>query len=86
MGLYAALMMGMMKYCFTAIYKVPEELMKWMGGGEGHIVGISIAVPEGGKWYFPIRHEVESEDNLPGKGFGLVKKNFRKPKATKNRG
>ena len=33
--------------------------------GKGHIVGISIAVPEGGKWYFPIRHEIESEDNLP---------------------
>jgi DNA polymerase I-like protein with 3'-5' exonuclease and polymerase domains len=33
--------------------------------GKGHIVGISIAVPEGGKWYFPIRHEVETEYNLP---------------------
>ncbi len=32
--------------------------------GKGHIVGISICVPEGGAWYFPIRHEVEPHDNL----------------------
>lgn len=45
----------------------PELLTEGPGWarGKGHIVGISIAVPEGGKWYFPIRHEIESEDNLP---------------------
>lgn len=32
--------------------------------GKGHIVGISIAVPEGGSWYFPIRHEVNSHENM----------------------
>ena len=32
--------------------------------GVGHIVGISVAVPGGGKWYFPMRHEVEPEYNL----------------------
>ena len=36
--------------------------------GEGHIVGVSIAalLPSGerGKWYFPVRHEVERQDNL----------------------
>jgi DNA polymerase I-like protein with 3'-5' exonuclease and polymerase domains len=31
--------------------------------GVGHIVGISCAVP-GGKWYFPMRHEVQKELNL----------------------
>ena len=36
--------------------------------GEGHIVGVSVAavLPNGecGKWYFPVRHEVEREYNL----------------------
>lgn len=32
--------------------------------GKGHIVGISLAVPGGHKWYFPIRHEIEPELNL----------------------
>lgn len=32
--------------------------------GKGHIVGVSIATRDGGRWYFPIRHEVESEYNL----------------------
>ena len=32
--------------------------------GIGHIVGVSIGVPGGYSWYFPIRHEVEPEDNL----------------------
>lgn len=31
--------------------------------GKGHIVGISCAV-DGGKWYFPMRHEVQSEFNM----------------------
>ena len=31
--------------------------------GKGHIVGVSIATPEG-KWYFPIRHEVQAELNI----------------------
>ena len=36
--------------------------------GEGHIIGVSIAAlwPDRrrGKWYFPVRHEVEQHDNL----------------------
>lgn len=32
--------------------------------GKGHIVGISIGADDDGRWYFPIRHEVEPEDNL----------------------
>lgn len=31
--------------------------------GDGHIVGISAAIP-GHRWYFPIRHEVEPEMNM----------------------
>lgn len=31
--------------------------------GKGHIVGISVAVPDA-KWYFPMRHEVQKELNL----------------------
>ena len=31
--------------------------------GRGHIVGVSIGADGGGRWYFPIRHEVEPQDN-----------------------
>ena len=31
--------------------------------GVGHIVGISVGADGGGRWYFPIRHEVEPELN-----------------------
>lgn len=31
--------------------------------GVGHIVGVSIGTDDGGRWYFPIRHEVEPQDN-----------------------
>jgi len=33
--------------------------------GRGHLVGVSVGVPGGHKWYFPFRHEVGKEDNLP---------------------
>jgi DNA polymerase I-like protein with 3'-5' exonuclease and polymerase domains len=47
--------------------KDPELLEKGPGvRREGcHIVGISVAVPDGQSWYFPIRHEVGAEQNLP---------------------
>jgi DNA polymerase I-like protein with 3'-5' exonuclease and polymerase domains len=32
--------------------------------GVGHIVGVAVGVPGGGRWYFPIRHETMPEDNL----------------------
>lgn len=32
--------------------------------GRGHIVGVSVGADGGGRWYFPIRHEVEPHDNL----------------------
>jgi DNA polymerase I-like protein with 3'-5' exonuclease and polymerase domains len=32
--------------------------------GRGHIVGVSVGANGGGRWYFPIRHEVEPEYNL----------------------
>ncbi len=32
--------------------------------GKGHLVGVSLGVPGGGKWYFPMRHEIEPESNL----------------------
>jgi len=43
------------------------ELMDYGPGwarGKGHIVGVSIGVPDGGRWYFPMRHEIEPEMNL----------------------
>ena len=33
--------------------------------GKGHIVGVSVGADGGGRWYFPIRHEVEPEHNWP---------------------
>ncbi len=32
--------------------------------GVGHIVGVSVGADNGGRWYFPVAHEVEPEDNL----------------------
>lgn len=32
--------------------------------GKGHIVGVSIGADNDGRWYFPMRHEVEPHDNL----------------------
>lgn len=32
--------------------------------GRGHLVGVSIGADGGGRWYFPLRHEVEPEQNL----------------------
>lgn len=32
--------------------------------GKGHICGIAVGVPEGHRWYFPIRHTIEKEQNL----------------------
>jgi DNA polymerase I-like protein with 3'-5' exonuclease and polymerase domains len=31
--------------------------------GKGHMVGVSVGADGGGRWYFPIRHEVEPQDN-----------------------
>ena len=35
MGIYSALMISMMKFTFSFIHKVPDQIMKWMGGGHG---------------------------------------------------
>jgi DNA polymerase I-like protein with 3'-5' exonuclease and polymerase domains len=52
--------------------------------GVGHIVGISVAVPEGGAWYFPIRHEVGKEDNLdPQTVLAWLNKTLSNPKQPK---
>lgn len=52
--------------------------------GKGHIVGISICVPEGGAWYFPIRHEVNSEDNMdPKKVLAWLSETLSNPKQPK---
>lgn len=47
--------------------KDPYLLTKGPGWarGEGHIVGVSIGTSCGYRAYFPIRHEVEPEDNWP---------------------
>lgn len=35
MGIYAGLTLAMMKFTFSFIHKVPDQLMKWIGGGHG---------------------------------------------------
>ena len=44
----------------------PELLERGPGWarGKGHIVGVSIGADNGGRWYFPMRHEVEPEYNM----------------------
>jgi len=32
--------------------------------GTGHIVGVAVGVPGGGRWYFPMRHKTMPEHNL----------------------
>lgn len=32
--------------------------------GVGHIVGIAVGTPDGGRWYFPMRHTIEKATNL----------------------
>jgi DNA polymerase-1 len=49
--------------------KEPEfEMGPGWARGRGHIVGVSLAAQAAGgsrgKWYFPVRHEVERHDNL----------------------
>jgi len=45
--------------------KDPELLEKGPGvRRDGHIVGLAIGTDDGGRWYFPMRHEVEPEYNL----------------------
>lgn len=34
------------------------------GRGSGHIVGVSLSVPDGTSWYFPMRHTIEPEYNM----------------------
>lgn len=33
-GLYSVLMLTLMRYCFAMIHKIPDELMRWIGGGK----------------------------------------------------
>lgn len=55
----------------------------WSRGPKGHIVGFSVAAVSGsdrGKWYFPVRHEVEREYNLdPDKCFSWLRSTLRSP-------
>lgn len=45
--------------------KDPDLLDKGPGPRRGaHIVGLAVGVPDGGRWYFPMRHEVGASDNL----------------------
>lgn len=52
--------------------------------GLGHIVGVAVGVPGGGRWYFPIRHETMPEDNLdPVHVFAWLRDTLGNPKQTK---
>lgn len=52
--------------------------------GQGHIVGVSVAAIDAlgntGKWYFPVRHEVDAHHNLsPEHVFAFCRDNFATP-------
>lgn len=32
--------------------------------GKGHVVGYALGTPDGGRWYFPIRHTVRDQENM----------------------
>lgn len=62
--------------------------LKTAGSGwarrEGHIVGISIATDNGFKGYYPIRHELGAEDNLPVyEVLGWLKRELGRPEQVK---
>jgi len=44
----------------------PDLMTKGPGWarGVGHMIGLSVGTEDGGRWYFPFRHEVEGEMNL----------------------
>lgn len=50
--------------CETKDTELLEHGPGW-ARGKGHIVGVSVGASGGGRWYFPIRHEVEPEHNWP---------------------
>jgi DNA polymerase I-like protein with 3'-5' exonuclease and polymerase domains len=54
-------------------------------GDEGaHIVGIAVGTPDGGRWYFPMRHTVAPEQNMdPGHVLAWAKDNLCTPGQTK---
>lgn len=54
-------------------------------GDEGaHIVGIACGTPDGGRWYFPMRHTIAPEQNLdPGHVLAWAKDNLCTPGQTK---
>lgn len=54
------------------------------GRGDGHIVGIALGAEGGGRWYFPIRHEVMPELNMdPGPVIAFVKDILENPRSAK---
>lgn len=58
--------------------------------GDGHIVGVSIAADDDGRWYFPVRHTIEPEYNMnPDHVFAWLRdslRNERQPKVGANLG
>ena len=57
--------------------KGPGDLRK-----DGHIVGIAVGVPDGQRWYFPMRHEVGSNIDLD-KVLAWAREELTRPHQTK---
>lgn len=52
--------------------------------GDGHLVGLSVAVDEKNAWYFPMRHEFNKQDNLdPEVVLRWAKENLTRPNQLK---
>lgn len=50
------------------------------GDDGAHIVGIAVGTPEGGRWYFPMRHTIAPEQNLdPGSVLAWARDNLCTP-------
>lgn len=68
----------------TKEYDSLTEFGPGWGRGRGHIIGASLAVEDRhgnrGAWYFPVKHELEAQDNLdPGLVFPWLKQQLARP-------
>lgn len=50
----------------------------------GHIVGLAVGTDDGGRWYFPMRHEIEPENNMdPAAVMNWARENLTRPNQPK---
>lgn len=59
-------LVGARRIAFDVETKDPDLRIRGPGvrRGDGHMVGLAVGTDDGGRWYFPMRHEVETELNM----------------------